>query len=70
MHPAAIVPTIVNVASPSHDDLVRVLKRERSQQNGIDDTKDRAVRANPESEREDGDDGEPGRFDQHSQGVF
>ena len=45
---------------PDHRQAIRIWKRQRAQEDGIDDTEDRAVRADPEGERDNGDKVKPG----------
>ena len=45
-----------------HHDAVRVRIRQRPQQYGVDDTKDRSVRTDPERKRKNSDQSEPRRF--------
>src|SRR5438270_594047 len=53
--------------APKHDHSIRVLKRQRAQQNGIDDTEDGGVRANAERERDDGGQSDCALSPQHAQ---
>ncbi len=46
------------------DELLRLWKRQRLKQDGVDNAKDRGVRPNAEGKGENGDDGEAGRFRQ------
>ena len=54
---------------PDHREAIRVWKRKRAQQDGVDDTEDRAIRADPEGEREHGNEGEAGRLDELAKSV-
>ena len=51
------------------DELVRFGKRERLEQDRVDHAEDGGVRADPERESEDRDDGEARFFDELAQGV-
>ena len=51
------------------DDAFRVRKRQRSEENAVDQTEDGGVRANAEPERNNGDGGEAGIFEKHPPGV-
>jgi hypothetical protein len=51
------------------DKLVRILHRERSQHDAIDQREDRRVRADAHGKRQGGRDGEPWRLPQQPQGI-
>ena len=70
MDVAAHRPAVICISAPDHHDLIWVFEWKRAQKNGIDHAEDRAVGANAERKREDGDDGEDRRFDQHPESVF
>ena len=59
----------VKIDSADGNELVRRRKRERFQEDRVDHAEDRGVRADPERERENGDDGEAGVLDQLAQSV-
>src|SRR4029077_12299944 len=48
----------------------RVRIRKRPQENRVDDAEDRSVRTNPERERQDSDQSEPGRFAKLAKSEF
>ena len=54
---------------PHSDQPIGVTVGQRPQQQGVDHGEDRGVGANPERQRQDGDDGEGRRFPQHPDGV-
>src|SRR5262245_39640797 len=57
------------VVRPQHHDPVRLVKGERLEQYRVDDAEDRCVRADTERQGEDGDQGEAGSRQQHSQAI-
>ena len=54
---------------PDHREAIRVWKRKRAQQDSVDDTEDRAVRADPEGESEHGNESEAGRLNELAKSV-
>ena len=55
--------------APDRDELIRFREWQWPEQNGVDHAEDRAVRADAESESQNGDGGETGRLRQQSHGV-
>ena len=51
------------------DQTIGMTRRQRTQKQGIDDTENSCVYADPERDRQKCDNGKPGRFNQHSNGV-
>ena len=56
-------------STPNHNQALRIFEREGPKQHRIDHAEDGAVGANPESEGEDGNEGEAGRLDKLAEGV-
>ena len=57
------------VGGPDQHEAPRVGKRQRPEQDGVDDAEDGRVRADPETQREHGDEGEGRRPPQHARAV-
>ena len=61
---------VIRVTRPNHRDFVRVLERQGPQQHRVDHAEDRAVRSDPKSQRDNGDDCEHRSLEQHPERVF
>ena len=55
--------------APEHRQLVRLGKRQRSQEDRVDHTEDRAIGADPKREGENGDETEAGRLQEDAESV-
>ena len=64
-----VVPRALRGGAPDAHDAIGIGVGKRPKQDAVDDTEDRAVRADPERQRRDGDDGEAGILDQDSNRV-
>ena len=54
---------------PDHREAIRVWKRKRAQQDRVDDTEDRGIRADPEGERQHGNESESRRLEELAKSV-
>src|SRR5438876_4083205 len=58
---------VLGVAFPDHDQVVRIVTRQRVKEDGINDGENRGVGADTEGESEDSDDGEAGVAKQYAE---
>jgi hypothetical protein len=69
VHPIPGVAAVVRAALVDHDQLARLAHRQVAQHDLIDQGEDRRVGADPEGERQDGDDGEEGAATEPAEGI-
>ena len=60
---------VLRIGFPGHHQTVRIVIGKRTKENGVDDGKNRGVRADAEGESENGDGGEAGAALQHAKRV-